>query len=99
MPAGLGSPDIAEYHGRHADRESACGLCSPGRQQRGDTALPTHVDVWLRSTGSSASPICMHELHHTRLVDRDVLHVTTTAQNRMWTIQFFNQEVRDDGNG
>ena len=43
MPAGLGSPDMQEYPGRHADRKSACGLCSPGRQQRGKDGPLTHA--------------------------------------------------------
>lgn len=71
LSAGLGSPGIEEYHGRHAGQESACGLCSPGRQQRGDNSPLIHAAERLRSTGSLPHPTCMHKLHHSL----NVLHL------------------------
>ena len=97
MPAGLDSPGIEGYHGRHAGQESACGLCSPGRQQRGDNGPLIHAAKRLRSTGSIPGPTGMHRLHHSLIVNRNVLHYDI-VQTAMWTVLSNDLEVRDNGN-
>ena len=97
MPAGLGSPGIEEYHGRHAGQESACGLCSPGRQQRGNNGPLIHAAERLQSTGSTLRPTCMHRLHHSLIVSRNVLHYDN-VQTGMWTVLSDDLDVRDKGN-
>ena len=75
MPAGLVSPRTEEYHGRHAGQDSACGLCSSGRQQRGDNGSLIHAAEQVPSTEALPGPTCMHKVHHSLIGNCNVLHL------------------------